>query len=376
MNIEIYGALFKNKGAELMLRSICEKVENNYENGNGIVSFSYKYFFDFNNTDILKRRFPGLSKVLDKTPSFILNKFKSIKNADLDYVLDASGFAYGDQWGLETSKYTLKQIKEWKALGCGVTLLPQAFGSFEKPGMKEAIKEIHKEVDFMFVRDKVSLKYVHDVIGPSDKVELATDFTNLIEGVVPKTFNDKNGIAIIPNCRMLDKTENSDTYVKLLEDIANHFISKGLNPFFLIHEGEDDLKIANDINTRITSKIPVYFGYNALEIKGVIGQSKFVVSSRFHGLVSALSQGIPCLGTGWSHKYKCLFEDYEYNEGLIELNNWTTISDVLTKSLDTANYNATKTVLLKNSKRLKQESQDTWNKVFSIIDNHKNKISQ
>src|SRR5690606_33151845 len=94
-------------------------------------------------------------------------------------------------------------------------------------------------------------------------------------------------------------------------------------PFFLIHEGIKDLRLAEAFNLQYGKTIKIITEDDPLLVKGIIGCSKAVITSRFHGLVSALAQSIPCLCIGWSHKYQALMEDYRYDEGIIKINEST-----------------------------------------------------
>lgn len=49
---------------------------------------------------------------------------------------------------------------------------------------------------------------------------------------------------------------------------------------------------------------------NPRRLKRLIGTSYALIGPRFHAIVNSLSQGIPTMGMGWSHKYVHLFQDY------------------------------------------------------------------
>ncbi len=50
----------------------------------------------------------------------------------------------------------------------------------------------------------------------------------------------------------------------------------------------------------------------------MIGKTACVVGSRYHALVAALSQGIPCMALSWSHKYRELLKPFGLGKYAVE----------------------------------------------------------
>jgi colanic acid/amylovoran biosynthesis protein len=46
------------------------------------------------------------------------------------------------------------------------------------------------------------------------------------------------------------------------------------------------------------------------EPKAISGRAEFVITTRYHALIAALSQAVPCLGTSWCHKYNQVFNEF------------------------------------------------------------------
>ena len=327
MKIVLSGVETNNKGAELMLYAILQEIERCFpdaevylpyyriKQGTKYVHTSLKFRTTPWSAIVEKLRFPGiLSRLkLYKESQEVIAKTSIVKDAD--WFIDGSGFAFGDQWNIKDSR-----IRDWELKlqplhdgGCKVVFLPQAFGPIEKEGTKKAFTMLNKYADLIMPREQVSYDYVRDSgLIDMNKVKKFTDFTSLVEGVFPEKYGRlRNGICIIPNMQMIRMGKITyDDYIKLLSALVNEGKRSGLPIYLLNHEGKQDEELCIKCKESIGGDIEAVTGLNALEVKGLISTAKIVITSRFHGLASALNSGIPSLATSWSHKYEELFRDY------------------------------------------------------------------
>jgi polysaccharide pyruvyl transferase WcaK-like protein len=376
MVIELRGVEFVNKGAELMLEAILAKVKENYP----LAVFAMEISPRAPISKLRRRRilvktnfkFKGIpfGKILDLIPKSIRNTIGFVSEEDISIVLDGSGFAFGDKWGArKAGKRCGNHIEKWKKEGKKIILLPQAFGPFSDRSMISMMKKIVGNADLIFARDRISFDYLNEINGKNDRFKLFPDFTNLVKGNVPKLKMDLGTcVAIIPNQKMMDTKDTAQNlaYPKFLKTMIEKIQKKGLSPFFLIHESEMDRIIALKINEQLEKPISIIEVEDPLEVKGIIGVSFAVITSRFHGLVSALSQSIPCLATGWSHKYEMLFEDYGYPEGLCQvIGNSEYFDEKLSLILEENKRGKLILNLSTKAKKQKELTQKMWDMVFT-----------
>ena len=123
-----------------------------------------------------------------------------------------------------------------------------------------------------------------------------------------------------------------------------------------------------DLNTQLSKPLKIVREPDPLYLKGILGTCSLVISSRYHGLMSALSQGVPCIATGWSHKYQALLEDYGCTEYLLPLDGSIEQLDNMIETLiagstriDVVNR------LIKVSSKQKQMAHEMWQQVMGIL---------
>jgi len=377
MLIEIRKAGFLNKGAELMLLSVLEKIKNEFPDAVFAMSPTA-------NAPYLNRARSGFYQkaqlwrygfqfgvFANLIPSKIRRMYGVVLNEEVDIVIDAAGFSYSDQWGKHSCSELANSCKRWKKNGSKIIILPQAFGPFKDKYTQKAMRSVVNNVDLIFAREKVSYDYLVDVVGKPHNLKMAGDFTNLIEGIIPPHSDENdNGFCIVPNYRMIDKTSKKDSkaYLPFMTEVTRYAYEKDQRPFILIHDEENDLTLAEQIRDSVSADIEIVKESHPLKIKGILGASSATVGSRFHGLVSALSQGTPALATGWSHKYRELFKDYGFPEGLLSLHmSKKELHAIMDLIIDSKSKEKIVNTINQESQKLKKQSNRMWDEVIGVL---------
>lgn len=319
MIIELCGANTHNKGAELMLRAAVAQLGGEYEIAVEPRVGSYR-----------ERSQLGLLQKVDhprasdravriagrllppKLRGHAQKSYGLVFDDAVDAVLDAAGFAYSDQFDLDRSVRAGRAYRHARSVGRPVVLLPQAFGPFESREHRAAFWRIVDCSTLAFARDSVSYGHARAAGVAMDRVKVAPDFTNLLPGVLPSGFEMSDLLAlIVPSAKLLTETapEVRTRYIPFLVAAVRLLLGAGMDVRIVQHE-RGDTSVIEALQQSLATRLPEIRYENALHLKGVLGASRIVVGSRFHALVSALSQGVPALGVGWSHKYQQLFSDY------------------------------------------------------------------
>ncbi|WP_462164600.1 polysaccharide pyruvyl transferase family protein [Pseudoalteromonas xiamenensis] len=379
INIEIKGVQFSNKGAELMMLSILAQLEKELGDFNLILSpgpnLPYKLRSRLGAFQKLSfRRGPlDLTGLFGKLPLFIkhlLSRYGIVTEAEVDVILNASGFSYGDQWPLNDLKNAAKEAVRFKKSGKPYILLPQALGPFTKVGHAKAAHLMINSATRVYARDRTSFEACK-ALNEKGCLELSPDFTALIEPEIIEPF-DKKTVCFIPNNKVVSKYHyekakgDVDRYVVFWRNQAEVFMKRGFDVILLNHEGAEDRLLCKKIAKSIEGDVQIVDTLGAIEIKAFLGRCHAVVSSRFHGCVSALSQGVPCLATSWSHKYEMLFEEYGLIDNVIDFKcEKEIVEDKTINFIDSLTEQST--ACLKVANEVKQKNIQMWKSVTTLI---------
>lgn len=338
MIIEIHGAGFQNKGAQLMLATAANEIRQRIPDctfciaagrdrpaeavGREGVHLLWPTF----NLASRGKSFPVLfwsSRVAGKlVGSKFLNRYGLISRDQVDAFVDVSGYAFGDAWSVNYLRNTSALAQYYSQRGKPVVFLPQMLGPFTKPVSHEPMRKLIRNSDLVYAREKSSYEELVQLAPSATNIHVAPDITLFKkpahQNVQPPVFDSNKSqefAALIPNIRVLDRSMTNWTrpaYVDCLKKVAQQTIESGKNVAILVHEtGGADEELAMEIEQSLESKqVRTISSDSPLELKQIIGQARYTVGSRYHSLAASLSMGVPAIAIGWAHKYSELLADF------------------------------------------------------------------
>ena len=318
--IEARPGSFINKGGELMMLAIVDELG---DDADLVVEPWIAPHPDRARLGLLQKLWirrlgPGAGIPATAIPPAIRRRFGIVGEGQIDAVLDASGFRYtdDDRNGARSARELERNARRWGRHGKTVVLLPQALGPFRTAAVREPFLRALEAIDLVYARDARSEAHVRELAPDDGRIRRAPDFTIALPGRRPADLGARVGdgpfACLVPNDRMLERTspEVAAAYVDFLRTCAREVAAIGLRPVLVLHETARDAPFVDRLRDVLGPDPRVVTEPDPLVLKGILGAAAIVVSSRYHALVSAMSQGVPVVATGWSHKYGTLLEDF------------------------------------------------------------------
>jgi polysaccharide pyruvyl transferase WcaK-like protein len=381
MIIEIKGVQFANKGAELMLRVIIERLTTLAPGTEFAITPNPNSSFE----QIIKAgaslrlrvgaslgAFDQLTYRLPVRIRRLLRRYGTVVESDLDAVIDASGYAYGAVWGEHSMLQTAREVTRFAMLGKPYVFMPQAFGPFEPGRITTQFGHALRQARLICARDPDSHSAIETLLGGhSPQLHLFPDFTTTAAGRPAHAEHwqiDRRTVLLVPNVEMIGSRNpdqpSRERYRGILQEACAEAARLGFRVRLLNHGGSSDAQLCEELRTTC-NLASVINERDPLVLRSLLGAAGLVISSRFHACIAALSQGVPCVGTSWSHKYQHMFNDYGAQSSLLMSMDSERMRAAIRETI--ADRDRISLDLLKRQKNLAERTDRMWELVLSAV---------
>lgn len=334
-NVIITGGDLKNKGAQAMTFITVNEIKKRFPNekiylacGTGTAEDRTKAeTFQFEIIDAAICDLKGLACINPFMRLFLKMRYgKKVYREEYrklwqetDLLIDISGYSIGTDWGIRTSLLAALRGKIAALFSAKVYYMPQSFGPCDFGGfMGKCVEVLLKKwlscADVLFAREKqgydllvnkYKLKNVRlscDLVLQNRKIDLSNVYKEIPDML---EFEVKpRSIAVIPNAKTL-RFGREEKIISLYQTIINRMLDREYFIYLISHSSEDQ-KICKRLKELFGEKEKVILIQNDLsciEYGQLVRQFDFVIASRYHSVINAYKEGVPCIVLGWAVKY-------------------------------------------------------------------------
>ena len=333
-NIIITGGELFNKGAQAMVFITVDELKKRYPDHKIYLLSEMDLRRPKEERDIYAFDFTGWYpiKFARAQSNFFLRQMCKLRNSreyheayelysNCDLMVDISGYALGTNFSYETCSFYLDHLEYAKEFCIPVYIMPQSFGPFNFKGehadeLNGRIRQLMPTVKVVCAREQdgiVALTERYQLKNVTLKTDLVLNNKDIDTCHIYKneptfkrfTIPDKS-VAIIPNSMTETVCEKSMIY-DVYKTMIQLLINEGYSVYIVSH-AESDLKLCNDIKNMIDDDRVVLINQDlsCLEFNDLVSKFQFIIASRFHSIVHAYKNGIPCISLGWAQKYQSL----------------------------------------------------------------------
>ncbi len=275
-----------------------------------------------------------------------------------DLVIDEAGISFSDSRGFLLNTYSFACAAIPMLMGVPVVKYSQAMGPFANAYNRLLAKLALPEMKLVTARGRMTDTYLRSIgVRRQERVYADGAFTMPDAPAVEKRVNkicETNGFSPMAALSVSSVVERKCRkagidYCAIMAEFAVYLNRRGYQVFLLANAARmhvkkthnNDLpacdmvagiyhKLQNRENNRRTGPgsgmkeqgqadsarglIWEPREMDAEEIRAWIGRCEFLVTSRFHAMVFALSKNVPVLLVGWSHKYQEVMEQFGLSE--------------------------------------------------------------
>jgi colanic acid/amylovoran biosynthesis protein len=275
---------------------------------------------------------------------------------DADCVVDVAGISFVDGRGIPITVYNALMTAVPLLLGTPTVKAAQAMGPFRTQPNRTLAKLILPHLAAICARgagtrehlDELKLNNVHDVADLAFTLPTAATLPLSIEGKIAHCKNEY--VLVMPSSVVKGLYQKQggnyvDAMVALIEEIrrttgrtvvvAPHSLRVG-KPEGRMNDGP----VCSEIIARLhgdADVIGISEDLYSAELRRLVADSRVLVTSRFHAMISGLATATPTIVLGWSHKYRevlDLFGATEYGLDAMALSDTTRVVDLVTDALN------------------------------------------
>ena len=349
----IVGANFDNKGAQAMTFVVVDTLRKEYPTCN-------IWFCPNFQDDIYER---------DDYSFFILSE--CYRNGSLlyeaaflfDAIIDVSGYAVASMKNFGSTDRMVTSMKLGYDLGIPYYIMPQSFGPMDFPGYRLAeLGELLSKSKVIFARELTGYNLLKEKLGLSNVYKSndmvlqygQIDASRIYEKHARKLdrFNANGGVVIVPNGNLLLYEEESRV-IEFYQWMIRHLLSINEKVYIIPHSYDNVM--CDKIYDGFTSDERVKYineEMDCIDFEHCIRDSKFLVASRYHAVVHAYKEGVPCIIIGWAEKYKELSELFAQEKYLFDVREGldkNAISEAIKQMSEENEYEAEKIANLNKS---------------------------